>query len=209
MRHFGDLDLATLSHEGDTVYFSVVPGLMVRYPSALALPLAAVVAVLLLGALAFGFRCRRLSQGGDVTGGGVAVAAGTYVLAMIVTTLVVTLVWAAAKALDSDFRVFLTGHYPAALLLPVSRRWQLPCWLRRSGVLRKWIDTVNLTAGALIVWVVLMGSRSVLLPDVSFLFTWPGLPFRRSSRSKHECSATIEPASASANLGRSRAMQIR
>jgi hypothetical protein len=69
---------------------------MVRYPSALALPVATGVAVMLVGALALGFRRRRISAGG------IAIGVGTYALAVVVTTLLVTLVWAAARVLDSD-----------------------------------------------------------------------------------------------------------
>ena len=60
-RHFGDRPLDNLPQEPNLVIFPLAPGIVARYSSRLALPLAVVAAVLLLAWLVVGLRRGQMS----------------------------------------------------------------------------------------------------------------------------------------------------
>ncbi|HEX8355699.1 MAG TPA: M20/M25/M40 family metallo-hydrolase [Pyrinomonadaceae bacterium] len=166
-RHFGGLDLQAAA-KTDAVYFDVLGLFLVNYPSAWALPLAALAALAFVVVAFVGVRRRRM------TPKGVALGALALLLSMACAYGVVWVAWWALRS-------FYTGYS------------SMPQWLRYGGdlylagfvaltlaamtalyiVFRRRADALSLTAGALVWWVALSLLSAVMLPGASYLFTWP------------------------------------
>ncbi len=174
-RALGDRDLAPLdpavsgaASPGDQTYFRV-PGGMLTYPSGLAVPLAVLAALVLVGAVLLG-RARRLMSIRGTLG-----AAGATLVAAGVGLAVAIGLWQAIVALRPSYadtgpflgRPLLFQLADVALVAVVVAVWLL--------LLRRRPGRYAAAAGACLVLTVFGLVTAFLLPGLSFLFAWPAL----------------------------------
>lgn len=165
-RHFGDLNLQAIRSR-NAVYFDLLGVMVVRYSSALILPLTIVTTIAFVALLVFGLRNRRLRISGLIWGF-VALLAS-----VIVASLAVKLVWdlilrfkdvagvrSQGEAYESD--LFFVSFVALALAITSA----LYIFFRKRTTIE------NLTAGALLLWLLLLWLASLLLPGASYLPTW-------------------------------------
>lgn len=163
-RHFGNVSLDQ-PKAPDAIYFNLFH-FLVRYPEGWAIPFMALVVLLFVAVVAFGFRSGQLTLGGMVLGflallgSMIGVALGSYLL------------WAL-------IRVRYPGEHVAAL------EYQAPLfWIGFASLavaitaalyvgFRKKIRVANLAVGALLWWLLLTMATSILFPPASYNFTWP------------------------------------
>lgn len=169
-RRFGAIDLAGLPevYAPDAVYFNAVGSHLFVYSSAMAWAFTAIVAVLLLGAVIVGLRRGRLGGKGLLRG-----ALGLVAL-LVVVPLTTALLWMAVRALRPDYAfmtsgdVYGAGRYVLAfVLLALAIGGALIRQLRRRAAM------LDLWAGALLVWLLLLLAVTALLPGASYLLAWP------------------------------------
>ena len=166
-RHFGDRPLDNLPQEPNLVIFPLAPGIVARYSSRLALPLAVVAAVLLLAWLVVGLRR------GQMSGRALLAAFAAWLPILITAILTVSLVWWLVRLLSPGLHNFTaggwwgSGFYLAAALglgLAVAAAWR--------AVLRRF-TALELLGGWLVWWALLALLTAVALPGLSYLFVWP------------------------------------
>jgi hypothetical protein len=164
-RQFGSIDLnAPQTH--DTVFFVVV-GELIRYPARLAIPLAILVAILVLGIIWIGIRDGRFTIGGIASGFAI------YAIAIVVAVAEARGVWWLMATLAGwrmlPVHTTYGGFYfsVAADALIFGTLWVAYELIGRSFRLQ------NLGAGALLVWTVMMIAASFAMPGGSYIFTWP------------------------------------
>lgn len=167
-RHFGNADLAGLK-SANRVYFDV-PGLgMVHYPAGLALPLAAVVALLAGAALVLGVRSGALRTG--------RVIAAALLLPLLALLMAVgfTMLWGGLGVLHPVYRALLDPYngsiYMGAFVLLTIGLFALVQYR-----LQRWFVAMELTMGAVLFWLMLLLATAAVMPGASYVFTWPLLP---------------------------------
>jgi hypothetical protein len=166
-RRFGSIDLdAPRTGDHDAVFF-VVGGKLFHYSSRLAIAVAILVTLLLLGVIWIGVRDGRFNIAG--------VTAGSAIYAIAVTASVAEArgVWWLMKML-AGWRMLPVGttyggfyFSLAAIALIFGTLWAVYALICRS------IGLQDLGAGALAVWAVLMLATSITFPAGSYIFTWP------------------------------------
>ncbi len=167
VRHFGSMDLSTMPRAPDEVFFNLLPGVVVHYSSTWALPLAGLVVLLFLSMLILGFRRTRL------TVGGFALGVLAFPVSLIGTLLLLIVASLGLKLVNPNYQVVMAGTYGLDLMvlglaaLAIAVMSALFLWLRRR------IRLLNLAAGALVWWAILLVGSSLFYPAGSFLFTWP------------------------------------
>lgn len=161
-RHFGNLNLEN-QRAADAIYFDLLGSTLISYPASWAIPLAVLALLLFVGVMIWGIRTRALSILGVLLGFLV------QLLSAAISIGLVTLIWAGVTALHPDFSsrsnaslfmaafVILTICISAALYLVAGR----------------WTSISNLTAGTLLVWLLLTIATSFFLPGISYLALWP------------------------------------
>lgn len=169
-RHFGNRALtgAGAPDGAELVFFNVLPDRVVSYPAAWAGVLAVAVGLLGIGVTAVGLRRRRLTWRG--------LAAGVLVFPLVVAgvMVVISLAWLAIKTFNPNHRVFLIGvAYNAEVYLVGMAALAVALTTGFYSSIGRWCRDVNLAAGALAWFGVLMGLTGALLPGFSYLFTWP------------------------------------
>jgi hypothetical protein len=165
-RHFGNLNLQTIRSR-NAVYFDLLGSIVVRYSSALILPLAIVTTIAFVALLVYGLRKRRLKISGLIWGF-VALLAS-----VIIASLAVKLVWdlvlrfkdvagvrSQGEAYESD--LFFVSFVALAIAITSA----LYIFFRKRTTIE------NLSAGALLLWLALLWLASLLLPGASYLPTW-------------------------------------
>ncbi|HEV8241007.1 MAG TPA: M20/M25/M40 family metallo-hydrolase [Thermoanaerobaculia bacterium] len=166
-RRLGGIDLGDL-RAPDAVYFNAVGSHLFVYSPAVAWVLASIVAVMLVAAVTAGLRRRRLTGKGLLRG-----ALGLVVLLVAVPT-VTALLWMAVRALHPDFAfmtsgdVYGAGHFVVGFVL-----FALAIGSGLIGRLRRRATMLDLWAGALLVWLLLLIAATALLPGASYLLAWP------------------------------------
>lgn len=162
-RGFGDADLNS-DVEGRAVYFDILRATLVRYPQEWALPLVLFAGLLLLGLVAYGLSKRRLTASG-LAQGLLAVPLCVAGAAVLVTT---------AQSLGSNGATTAARGYVyrdlyllGLLALVLAATSGVYAWFRRG------VGARDLTAGALVWWLVLATLTVLFLPGGSYLFTWP------------------------------------
>ena len=166
-RHFGARPLDDLPQEPNLVMFPLAPGVVARYSSRLALPLAVLTAVLLAAWLIIGHRRGRMAWRG------VLVAFAVWLPIVITAVLVVSLVWWLVRLLSPSLHNFTAGgwwgsgfHLAAALGLALA---VVVAW---RALLRRF-TAMELLAGWLVWWALLALLTAEALPGLSYLFVWP------------------------------------
>ncbi len=165
-RHFGNLNLQQ-TRARNAVYFDLLGLTMVRYSAAVILPLAIVTTIAFVALLIFGLRKKRLRISGLVWGF-VALLAS-----LIVASLAVKLLWdlvlrfqdvagvrGQGEAYESD--LFFVSFVALALAITSA----LYIFFGKRTTIE------NLTAGALLLWLILLWLASLLLPGASYLPAW-------------------------------------
>lgn len=167
VRHFGSMDLSQMPRTPDEVFFNILPGVVVHYSSTWALPLAGLVVLLFLSVLILGFRRTHL------TVGGFALGVLAFPVSLIATLLLLILASVGLKLVNPNEQVVMAGTYGLDLMvlglaaLAIAVMSALLLWLRRR------IRQLNLAAGALVWWAILLVLSSLFYPTGSFLFIWP------------------------------------
>lgn len=165
-RGFGNHDLATLGDGAERVYFNLPFLGLVVYSTSLVLPLAALSVLLAAAVLYLGFSRKRLRAGSLMIGMVV------IPVAVAATAAAVALLGRGLTAIFIDQRG-LVGHPPlfrlGLILVALAVATAL---LTAAG--RK-LGAANLSAGAVVWWLLLTLATAVALPSTSFLLTWPFL----------------------------------
>lgn len=150
------------SAEGETVFFTIPTGEVVRYGSAVAGASGAAAAALL--GLVLWMRIRR---GGSsirkLIGGFGLVALGSTLSAMALT-----LVWIGLSALREGVGLLETYAWMLALAVGVIGIWSL-IWLRSR------VSGSDVVGGVALVWALLALTTGVCIPSMSYLFVWPAI----------------------------------
>lgn len=166
-RYFGDRPLDTLPREPDLIMFPLAPGMVARYSSRAALPLAVAAAVLLLAWLVVGLRR------GQMSGRAMLVAFAVWLPIVITAVVAVTLVWWLVRFVSPGLHNFTaggwwgSGFYLAAALsltLAIAAGWR--------ALLHRFTP-IELLGGWLVWWALLALLTAVALPGLSYLFVWP------------------------------------
>jgi hypothetical protein len=166
-RHFGGISLRDL-RENNATYFDVLGLFLIRYPATWNVPLAAFVTLLFFAVIALGIRKGSLRPLQIILGW------LAFLLTAVTVFGVVTLAWMLIRATHSGYRVlpatytynsklYLLG-FAAVTVAITAAAYAL--WLRR-------VDALNLFAGALLWWLLLLWLSVAFLPGGSYLMTWP------------------------------------
>lgn len=170
VRYFGNAALVDLQ-SSDSVYFDA-PGLgMVHYPVSWVPWLCFILIVFFCAVLRLGIKC------GVLRTAGIALGALAFLIIVPLLAAVCQLLWLLLKRLHPEYQLMLQGdtynshwYLPAFVLLAIAM-----FGLVQSGM-GKWIRPMELAAGAITLWLILLVATSTVLPGASFLFFWPLLP---------------------------------
>jgi hypothetical protein len=170
-RHFGDADLSALAGaSGDAVFVDVLRRWIVRYPQALALPLALVAAALWI-AVTFAARRR-----GFVRLRGVALGAGAALLAAaLVVGLGIGLVELLEAAQPALAERWIAAPYRVETAMAGLALAALACTWFVARTARLAATPLALGLGGALVWTVLAVASALFLPGASYLPTLPVL----------------------------------
>jgi hypothetical protein len=167
-QHFGALELEQVSPEGGRVAFTLLPGVVIQYPSALAVPLATVVSLLLAVALVLERRRGQLTIPSIVLGMMVHLIAVVIavVAAVFVSGVLAPDVLFARGTYGDSWRLLLLGTVSLGSLVSVF-------WLatRRVGAARR----AGLMAGPVVVLALLSLLTATTMPALSYVFLLPTL----------------------------------
>lgn len=169
-RHFGDLEKLADTKEPDLVYFSFLRLFIVSYSSTWALVMAVSAMGLLIIVLAYGLGQRILSWTGMAFGmavviGGVIVASLPYVFLEYIVG-----IWVPGVTRDYDHRLIDQPLPMSMIFLTVILLVTLG--YSQSRKIRK-TSLPDLTFGALLLMAAGMAVTSIMLPALSYGFTWP------------------------------------
>ncbi len=171
VRHFGSMDLDTFQAEPDAVYFSLLPGLVVGYGRALALPLAIGAGLLALVAVVYGWR-RRAFGLWELLAGVLVVPLG-----LVAVVVAATGMWWLLRLLNPNWHMYAVGGlYGAtwttaglvllALAVLAGLQWGWRVRLRAAA----------LAAGGLLWWAGLALLTAQPLPGFGYVFALPLVP---------------------------------
>ncbi len=158
-----------LAKADEVLYFTLQGGPMVIYPASWGMPLAIAVAVLALGLLGWGLK------GGHLRLKAVLGSALTVLVIAAVTAILSQGIWQQIFRLDTDFSWMAgTSYETASYRLGFS--W---LFVGIAGglviLLTRGVGAVNVTMGALLVWVSLAVAATILAPGASYLFLFPAI----------------------------------
>lgn len=151
----------------DETFFPVL-GMLVHYPNTWAFPFAIAGGICFLVTLLYGFRKKALTW----IGLGSGFLALLFCLAFSVG--ISTLLWQVIQALHPEYGYTLDRVHVSDDILYALGFFILVFAVTTASVAlaRKKVTALNLAAGALIFWFPLALAVAVLLPAISFLFTW-------------------------------------
>lgn len=166
-RRFGSSDLP-LSAEGNRIYFDVLGLGLLHYPAWLALPLAALAAVLFAAVMWYGARR------GRVEGTQVAQGLGLFGGALLFAPVLATLIWWVASAVQQNSgRSLQDDLYKDKLYLAAFVALSLALLAALYSGVRNRLGAESLALGALLWWLVLLLLVSAFIPGGSYLLMWP------------------------------------
>jgi hypothetical protein len=169
-RHFANRPLDDLSRSPNLVMFPLWPGMMARYSSALALPLAIAAAALLVVALFFGLRR------GALSGRGVLASFAAWLPALLVAVLLASAAWGLVRLLTPHLHNFTAGGWwGSGFYLAAALALGLAMAVAWRGLLRRFA-AADLLGGMALWWALLALLTAAALPGLSYLFVWPLLP---------------------------------
>ncbi|MGB9381174.1 M20/M25/M40 family metallo-hydrolase [Candidatus Binatus sp.] len=162
---FGSIDL-NAPQTNDAVFF-VVGGKLIHYSARLAIPLAILVTLLVIGVIWIGIRSGRFSLGGVAAGGAIYAAAlafsglEAFGLWWIMTT------FAGWRMLPVHTTYGGFYYWVAVAALIFGTLWAA------YELIGQWFDPQSLGVGALALWTVLMLATSIRRAGDSFVLIWP------------------------------------
>ena len=163
-KHFGSVDLLNVKAR-NAVYFDVLGSFLVRYSGAVVPLLTLLITVIFLALVVLGWRKGRFTLLG------IALALVVQLVTLVVVPAGLALGWfliqriLSAQAAAYQSKLYFIGF--ALLAIAIS-------YIVYAALLPK-IRVENFMAGSLVWWILLLILTSVLLPGVSYLFTWPVL----------------------------------
>ncbi|HYW70683.1 MAG TPA: M20/M25/M40 family metallo-hydrolase [Pyrinomonadaceae bacterium] len=165
-RHFGNLDLRN-PRAPAAIYFDLLGATLVHYSGAWVLPLTIVTTLAFGGVLFAGFRRRRLTIPGLAWG--LVALLSTLIIAAAAVMLLWNLVLrlkdvAGVRGQGEAYQSNLFFISFVSLTLAISAT--LYIFFRRKASIE------NLTAGSLLIWLIILWFTSLLLPGASYLPTW-------------------------------------
>ena len=169
VRHLGNVDLTELK-KGDSVYFTLVRGLVVAYPASWALAVSVVAGLLLAGVAVLGVRRGVLKIGGTAKGLlvaflGAAVSAGSA-----------TGIWMGIVQLRSEYQSMFTFRgavYNGSLYIIAFALLSIVITMLLARFFGRRNSTLDLAFGTTALWWILALATSILFPGFSYLFAWP------------------------------------
>ncbi len=165
-RYFGNLNLSAIRAR-NAVYFDLLGLAFVRYSGAWVLPLTILATLAFTGLLIYGLRRKRLTLRGLFWG---FVALLT---SLIIAPLVAQLLWWLVLRFQDVAGVRTQGEaYESTLFFVSYVTLALAITSALYIFFRKRASLENLTAGALLVWLILLWAAALLLPGASYLPTW-------------------------------------
>ena len=167
VRHFGAADLMTVPTAPTRVYFTILPGVVVHYSSSWAIGFAVLASVLAGVAIVLGYRRGLLSLGG------MAIGVAALIIGTFLTALLVDLVWFVVRATNADYRVLLVGPYQSHQIALAMTLLALAIMAAFYTLLQKRIAAMNLMAGAMLAWTLLLLLASLAAPGASYYLLWP------------------------------------
>ena len=191
-RHFGNLDLRQV-RAPDNVYFDLLSTKLIYYPVSWARWLSAMVAILLTGLVVFGLRRGRLNLKGLALSVLALAISGSAAAGL--TKLILLLVY---KLDHSSTTSLEGGSYHSNIYLLSFIALTIGLTAAVYALFSRKVSVENLTAGALLWWMIVMIVTCVYLPGATYLFTWPLLfmlaPFwliLKQHRSQHSLDLII------------------
>jgi hypothetical protein len=166
VRHLGDLDLAATPSTGDRVFINLLPNLVLHYPQAWVVPLAALLSALTVALLTIGLRRRRL------TGRGLLAGTLAYILGTLASVAFAEAIWIAVRAANPSYQVSLVGNYQMYLYVTALPLAALAFMAGLYALLGR-TRPLNLVAGALLGGAILQWPLSLIMPGASYLAFWP------------------------------------
>ena len=164
---FANRPLDDLPQWPNLVLFPLWPGVVARYSTGLALPLAMAAAALLAVALWLGLRR------GALKGRGVLAAFAAWIPAFILAVVLVSAAWWLARLLTPHLHNFTAGGwYGAGFYLAASLALGLTAAVLWRGMLRRFA-AADLLAGQALWWAMMALLTAATLPGLSYLFVWP------------------------------------
>jgi hypothetical protein len=169
LRRLGNLDLSEAQRAGDAVYFTLPGGLLVNYSASWALPLAILVGLLLVGVAVIGFRKQQLTIRGTLLG------LLACLLSLIAAAGLATGMWMGIVQLHDAYRAmwFFGRLYNARLYWLAFGALSVAIAAAIHVLFRRKTRATGLAFGALLLSWLLGIVTSILLPGLSYLFTWP------------------------------------
>jgi hypothetical protein len=162
VRHFGNLNLDQ-AETRNAVYFDILGSTLISYPETWAAPLTILVVLLFVAVIIWGLKKRELSPAGIILG------CILFILSLLCSAIVTTLVWQAMLATHRGYTPFTNGKLYilsfAALTIAITSTLYF--------IFNKRIGLYNLSAGALLLWLVLAILSNIYLVGASYLFLWP------------------------------------
>ena len=166
-RSLGDRDLTT-NPPGEQVFFNVTRDHALHYPATWSLPLALVPVLLFAVLMGVGLRRRKLMPGR------VAIGSATFLGAVILSAILVTLVELALTRFVPNFAVFMGGSgYRDGLRLLAFVSLVALVMLAFHAWMSRRTTALNFMAGAMLIWALLAVATSILFTPVSYLFSFP------------------------------------
>jgi hypothetical protein len=168
MHRLGNMDLKEAQRAGDAVYFTLLPGLLVSYSTTWAIPLAVLVGLLLFGVAVVGTRREQLTIGGLLIG------LLACLLSAIAAAGLATGMWMGIVQLHGAYQSMITfgRTYNASLYLFAFIALSVAIAAALHVLFRRKVRATDLAFGAqLWLWLLALVT-SILLPGLSYLFTW-------------------------------------
>ncbi|PWW45504.1 MULTISPECIES: M20/M25/M40 family metallo-hydrolase [Paenibacillus] len=167
-RHLGNLNLIDIVEE-DYIYFNAIRNWMVHYPQSWAIGLAIIGTFAYIITLWHGMRRNQLRVKGMI--GGFLVS----LLSIAVVGMIITLVWWGVQSVVSQEQyehIVMDSSASLPYLIGLFLVMALIIYILNRWVLRR-VQTFNLWAGILFLWVLFAITTSIFLPGGSYLFVWP------------------------------------
>ncbi len=166
-RHLGNLDLSDIKRD-NAIYFDIWSLTLIHYPERWALPITVLVGLVFLAVLVAGLRRRKLSWGG--------LGAGTLALPLAAGLSYgsTTLIWQIVLALHDEYRFLPHGEvYHPYLYLGAFMALTVAITATTYVLLARRFSALDLSFGALVVWMAGLVATTVALPGATYLFAWP------------------------------------
>jgi Peptidase family M28 len=166
-RHFGNVSLAQ-TRRPNAVYFNPIGSTFVRYSGAWPVPLTVLAALLFAAVVVLGFKAGRLTAAGIALG-----ALGLFAAVAASAGVVWAGWWLLRTAHNSIGLMFQQVLYSSHLYALGFLSLTLAAVAALYNLYRKKITPANLTAGGLLLWLLLAVASALFVPGGSYLFLWP------------------------------------